>query len=87
MADNIGGEKRVDTGPGRKGECIVYSTPPSSRLVPVGDNVAEDYRSPSLLLGFLTTDLILFSLFPFPFPLQAFKMGLEKVLISQHIFT
>ena len=27
-----GGEKRVGTGPDRKGECIVYSTPPSSRL-------------------------------------------------------
>lgn len=59
MADNIRGEKRVGTGPDRKGECIVYSTPPSSRLVPVGDNVAEDYPSPSLLLVFLTTDLIL----------------------------
>lgn len=32
MADNIRGEKRVGTGPDRKGECIVYSTPPSSRL-------------------------------------------------------
>lgn len=65
MADNIRGAKRVDAGPDRKGEFIVYmegseiSTPPSSRLVPVGYNVAEDYPSLSLLLVLLTTDLIL----------------------------